>query len=230
MVVEDQADRENRAGQLARLAIGRSRLFAHRLITLKTFHDPAIVRGFLAENFTLAEIGASFTGQIPEEAIPTECPPGFAIMEGAEASEMATETALAMGDFFYDGHWRHDTFPGVDAARRLWSKIAADDLNGAADPALILWDQRRGRPAAICTVRVTGRSASLSIVAVAAHSRGGGLGRVILREALNRLVNKAQEIRVETASYNLPALSLYHRLGFTPTSPLLALHYHSPNS
>jgi ribosomal protein S18 acetylase RimI-like enzyme len=104
--------------------------------------------------------------------------------------------------------------------------VALEDLNGQGDPALILWDQRRGRPAAVSTVRPGGSSATLSILAVAAPYRGRGLGRLMMRETLNRLIGRIGGLRVETASYNLPALRLYTSLGFTHTAPLAALHYH----
>jgi ribosomal protein S18 acetylase RimI-like enzyme len=229
MVVEDQADREARVRHLAALAAGQGRLSGHRLITAKTLHDPAVLRGFLGEGFVLAEIGSSLTGRVPGEPLPAERPAGFMVLEDDDAREAATETVTAMGDFFYDGHWRNDQIPGPESARRLWSQIALEDLTGKADPAVILWDQRRERPAAFATVRPGGGPhAALSILAVAAPYRGRGLGRLIMHEILNRLIGRVAAIRVETASYNLSALKLYTSLGFVHTAPLAALHYHSP--
>lgn len=224
LVVEDQADRETRTRRLANLAAGQGRLRNHRLLTVKTFHDPAVLRGFLAENFVLAEIGAALHGAVPAEARPLERPAGFLVLEDEDAREMAAEAVAVMGDFFYDGHWRHDRLPGPEAARRLWSQVALEDLSGQGGPALILWDQRRDRPAALATVRLSGPRAALSILAVAAPYRGRGLGRLVMRETLNRLSGRVDSIRVETASYNLPALRLYQSLGFTHTAPLAALH------
>ncbi|UQZ89952.1 hypothetical protein C4J81_12360 [Deltaproteobacteria bacterium Smac51] len=226
MVVENQLERETRVRRLANLAIEQSRIRDHYLITIKTFHDPAVLRGFLGENFVMAEIGTSLTGTVPEEALTAERPAGFVVLEDDDVSELAADTVEALGDFFYDGHWRNDRVPGPEKARLLWSQVALEDLTGKADPALLLWDQRRGRPAAISTVRISGQLAFLSILAVAAPYRGRGLGRLIMHETLNRLRGRVGEIKVETASYNLPALKLYHSLGFVNTAPLAALHYH----
>ncbi len=226
MMVDEQVERELRVRRLAALAISESRAMGHKLITIKTCHDPAVLRGFLGENFVLAEIGASFSGAVPDEPVAADSPSGFSIVEGDEAGKLAEESVAALGDFFYDGHFRHDVRPGPETARRLWSRVALDDLAGAADPALILWDQRRDRAAALATVRPGHAHACLSILAVAAAYRGRGLGRYIMLEILNRLAGRAASLRVETASYNLPALKLYTSLGFAPLAPLAALHYH----
>jgi Acetyltransferases len=226
MVVEDQRDRENRVRKLARLAIDQGRRDQVSLITLKTFHDPAILRGFLAENFILAEIGAALNGPIPETEPNIERPLGFLFLEPEDLPELAEEVVSGLGDFFYDGHYRHDPDPGPEAARRLWSQVALEDLSGRADPALVLWDRKKDRPVGLATARLMGREAELSILAVSVHYRGRGLGRLILGETLKRLQGRADLLKVETASYNLPALNLYLSLGLRMAAPLAALHCH----
>ncbi len=185
MVAEDQADREARTRRLAALAAGQGRLSGHRLITVKTCHDPAVLRGFLAESFVLAEIGAALEGAVPAEVWPVERPAGFLILEDDDAREMAAEAVAVMGDFFYDGHWRHDLRPGPEAARRLWSQAALEDLTGQGDPALILWDQRRDRPAALATVRPGGARGAVLYGMVgpsSIHSSPETARSVVLRE------------------------------------------------
>lgn len=226
MVVEDQRDRENRVRKLARLAIDQGRRDQASLITLKTFHDPAILRGFLAENFVLAEIGAALNGPVPATGPELERPVGFLFLEPEDLPDLVEEVVSGLGDFFYDGHYRHDPDPGPEAARRLWSQVARDDLAGRADPALVLWDRKKDRPVGLATVRLLGREAELSILAVSVHYRGRGLGRLILGETLNRLQGRADMLKVETASYNLPALNLYLSLGLRMAAPLAALHCH----
>lgn len=228
MVVEDQGDREARVASLARQTAGLARGKKVKLVTIKTFHDPAVLRGFLAEGFVLAEIGAALTGIIGKEKETAEAvpPPGFVFLDGEDIKEVAREVVSAMGDFFYDGHYRHDPLPGPEEARRLWSKVAADDLDGLAETAIVLWDRKKDRPAGLATVRTSGREASLSILAVRPQYQGRGLGRIILTEILGRLAGLATRLRVETASYNLPALKLYYSLGLTPAAPLAALHLH----
>ena len=212
--------------QLARQALERGAAWNLRLITLKTGHDPAVLRGFLAENFVLAEIGAALAGPVPDDPPATDCPAGFQFLESGDLTELADSIVASLGDFFYDGHFRHDPEPGPETARQLWSRIARDDLTGRADPAVVLWDRKKDRAAGLATVRLTGREASLSILAVAAPYQGRGWGGLILGETLNRLRGRADWLRAETASFNLPALRLYQRLGFRPTAPLAALHAH----
>lgn len=226
MVVEDQRDREARVASLARQAAGLGLSRNIKLITIKTFHDPAVLRGFLSEGFVLAEIGASLRGLVPEEELEIALPSGFMFVDGEDLPALADEVVAALGDFFYDGHYRHDPVPGPEEARRLWSLMVADDLNGAADPAVVLWDRKKDRPAGLATVRTSDRAAGLSIMAVCPRYQGQGLGRLILAEILNRLIGKAGDLRVETASYNLPALKLYQGLGFVPAAPLVSLHRH----
>ena len=226
LVVEDQVDREARVRRLARLAIEEARAESSRLITVKTYHDPAVLRGFLAEGFILAEIGASLGGPVPEEELELERPGSFVFLERDEWPEPPAVLVEALGDFFYDGHYRHDPQPGPDEARRLWSRVALEDLEGAADPALLLWDRSRDRVAGLASVKISGREARLSILALTPPYQGRGLGRLLLRQTLNRLRGRAARLTVETASYNLPALRLYQSLGLRLEAPLAALHYH----
>jgi ribosomal protein S18 acetylase RimI-like enzyme len=226
LAAEDQRDREARVRRLARQAADRARAQGHRLVTAKIFHDPAVLRGFLAEGFVLAEIGAALAGTVPGEEAPAAPPAGFRFLEREDLPDLAEEIADALGDFCYDGHYRHDPEPGPETARRLWSPAAREDLGGRADPAVALWDIEKGRAAGLAAVRLAGQEAVLSILAVSAPYRGRGLGRLLLRESLNRLRGRAARLRAETASYNLPALKLYQRLGLTPVAPLAALHLH----
>ncbi|MDR1921084.1 MAG: GNAT family N-acetyltransferase [Candidatus Adiutrix sp.] len=228
MVAERQRDRENRVRKLARLAIDRALAGQARLITLKTFHDPAVLRGFLGEGFIMAEIGATLERPAPDEEAPAAVPAGFVFLGETELrpAGMAAEAATALGDFFYDGHYRHDPTPGPETACRMWRQTVLEDLTGAAAPVLALWDGRKDRLAAVATARIAANEAALSILAVTRPYRRRGLGRLILLEMLNRLRGKSAIIRAETASYNLPALRLYHSLGFVNAAPLAALHYH----
>lgn len=227
MVVEGQRDRETRVRRLARLAVEVGRGDERLLMTVKTAHDPAVLRGFMAEDFVLAEIGASLTGPVPAEDISLDRPANFLFLEKGDLPDLVDEIVTGLGDFFYDGHFRHDSSPGPEAARRLWSLILKNDLTGEADPVTVVWDRKKDRVAGLTTVRLSGRAARLNIMAVVSSYQGRGLGTLILGETLNRLrALGAETLAVETASYNLPALSLYQSLGLKPTTPLAALHYH----
>ncbi|MDR2945354.1 MAG: GNAT family N-acetyltransferase [Candidatus Adiutrix sp.] len=226
LVVEDQRDREERVRKLARLSVAAGRTADHRLITVKTFHDPAVLRGFLAEGFELAEIGASLSGPVPEGCGPVSLPSGFQFLSTDDLPDMLEEIVEGLGDFFYDGHFRHDPTPGPEEARRLWSRVAKADLSGGAEPAVALWDRGKDRPAGLATVHKEGQEARLNILAVAPAYRGRGLGQLIMAEVFRRLQGWGAVLKVETASYNLPALALYRGLGLRQTAPLVALHRH----
>jgi ribosomal protein S18 acetylase RimI-like enzyme len=137
---------------------------------------------------------------------------------------------------FYDGHLRHDSRPGPLEAGRLWRQTAREELAGAAEEAVVLWDDEKRRPAGLATARLTrtgpdGRpEAALSILALAEPYRGRGLGRYLLGELIRRLAGRAARLRAETAAYNLPALALYQALGFKPSAPLAALHLAQPRA
>ena len=220
---EDQERREAGAERLASLAADRARDRGDRLVTLKTGLDPAALRGLLAGGFVLAETVAVFTLAL-DPARPAGPPPGFAWLEPGR--EEAAALVEALGDFFYDGHLRHDPKPGPEAARLIWRRTALDDLAGAAHEAVVLWDQAGRRGAGLATARLAGREAGLSILALAGPYRGRGLGRPLLAELIRRLAGRPGRLRAETAAYNLPALALYQALGFKPAPPLAALHLH----
>ena len=76
------------------------------------------------------------------------------------------------------------------------------------------------------TVRKAHNEALLNILAVPEPYRQRGLGRLLMQETIAQLAGHSLGLRVETASYNLAALKLYHGLGFKDTAPLVALHYH----
>ena len=231
---EDQVRREAGAARLAALAAGQARDRGDRLVTLKTGQDPAILRGLLAGGFVLAEILTALTRDLALELDSSGPPPGFIWLE--RGREEAASLVEDLGDFFYDGHLRHDPKPGPEAARRIWRQAALDDLAGAADEAVILWDSAARRVAGLATAKpgapgLGDEEAVLSILALAEPYRGRGLGRPLLSELIRRLIGRINppgrgRLRAETAAYNLPALALYQDLGFRPAPPLVALHLH----
>ena len=210
----------------AALASAKARDRGDRLVTLKTGQDPAVLRGLLANGFVLAETLAVLTLDLaldPDSS--TGPPPGYIWLERGEKE--AASLVDDLGDFFYDGHLRHDPRPGPEAARRIWRRAALDDLAGAADEAVILWDSAARRGAGLATASLGNEAeAVLSILALGAPYRGQGLGRPLLLELIRRLRGKASRLRAETAAYNLPALALYQALGFRLAPPLAALHLH----
>ena len=239
---ENQERREAKAAGLARLIAARCRERGDRLVTIKTGLDPAVLRGLLAGGFVLAETVAVLTLDLTNDLVkavwPSDGPPlGFVWLESSRDRERVEVLASALvedlGDFFYDGHLRHDPRPGPEAARQIWRRTALEELAGAADKAadeaVILCDSASGRGAGLATARLgRGREAGLSILALAEPYQGRGLGRPLLLELIHRLLGRADRLRAETAAYNLPALALYQSLGFRPAPPLAVLHLHDP--
>ena len=185
----------------------------------------------LAGGFGLAEILNVLTLELTPNSDGSDGPPpGFIWLERGREEVAALVDDL--GDFFYDGHLRHDSKPGPEAARRIWRQAALDDLAGAADEVVILWDRAGRRGAGLATASLAnGEEAVLSILALARPYMGRGLGRPLLSELIRRLNGRIDpksrgRLRVETAAYNLPALALYQALGFKPGPPLAALHLH----
>ena len=234
---EDQGRREAGAARLAALASARARERRDHLATLKTGLDPAALRGLLAGGLVLAETVSVLTLDLDGPAGPPDGPPPGFVWLG-EGRELASALVESLGDFFYDGHLRHDRKPGPEAARRLWRQAALDDLAGAADETVILWDISGNRGAGLATASLAtaglataslavGEEAGLSILALAEPYRGRGRGRPLLAELIRRLKGRAGWLRAETAAYNLPALALYQALGFRPAPPLAVLHLHN---
>ena len=228
---EAQEEREAVAARLAVMAAARARERGDRLLTLKTGLDPAVLRGLVSGGFVLGEISAVLELDLTQPiGPPAGPPPGFTWLERSLAAEQGLVESL--GDIFYDGHLRHDPKPGPAMAGRLWRLTAKEELAGAAEEAVILWDSSLGRGAGLATARLStsgqpGRAAAaLSILALAEPYRGRGLGRGLLEELIRRLAGLAGRLRAETAAYNLPALALYQALGFRPSPPLAALHLH----
>ncbi|KXS55866.1 MAG: hypothetical protein AMR96_05940 [Candidatus Adiutrix intracellularis] len=160
LMVKEQRDREIRVRKLARLAINLFQTRDDHFLTLKTSHDPASLRGFLAEGFILAEIGATLISPVPK--IPGAAEdrlPNFIFLEQTKASKLASNLVAELGIFFYDGHLRHDSEVGPEAADRFWSARLAGDLAGAAQETIILWDRPKDRVAGLATARLNKQGA-----------------------------------------------------------------------
>ena len=225
MVVEDPQDRQNRSRRLATHAIMKARTEAYNFLSLKCIHDPAILNGFLATGFTIAEIGSSLYIDIKKNISAKKAPAGFSFLtEFDEPERLANE----FGDFFYDGRHRADPLIGPAKAARLWTKIAQDDLSGQAHPAIILWDNKKNAPAGLATCRPLGdETSSLSILTLMSGYWGQALGRHLLEEVLTQLATAGcKRLLIETAAYNLPALKTYQALGAKPYPSTVSLHFH----
>jgi ribosomal protein S18 acetylase RimI-like enzyme len=226
LVDPDPSSRQKKTLSLALKARELAKQSSYNFLTAKTTHDPAVLRGFMDAKFSLAEIITRLAGPIPESIKEDDNKKklGGIVLETPDPQD-GPAILEELGDLFYDGHHLHGPFLSGGFAGRLWSKVAARDLKNQ-NPALVLRDTRQNSFVGIATGYLVGSEAMLSILHVHESRRGRGLGSVLLRELMVKLYEKgARTLSAETASWNLPALSLYISLGLRPVSPLVALHY-----
>ncbi|MDR1036253.1 MAG: GNAT family N-acetyltransferase [Deltaproteobacteria bacterium] len=228
LVDPDPEARQRKTGYMAEKALEIARARKVRFVSVKTSHDPAVLRGFVDAGFLVAEVSTCLEGPIagPEEAGTPPRPVGIQVAptDGQDAGAVLD----GLGDLFYDGHHLHGPFLPEDFSGRLWRMVAERDLASRDCPSLVATDQRTGDPVGLAVGTVSGKRANLTILHVSAARRGQGLGRLLL-SSLSSLLHErgARTLAAETASWNLPALSLYVSAGMRHTAPLMALHHAS---
>ena len=220
------ASRQKTAWSLAEKGKAQGLRDGCRFLSVKLPHDPALIRGFTEGGFAAAEITPVLEGPLAErrrEDLSLEPKlTGIIIRPSDEAD--AAGLLSQLGDLFYDGHHLHSPFLPEDFLARLWRKLAEEGLR-SGDSAVFAADQRQGRAAGFAMAALSGAEAVLSILHVNEQKRNLGLGAMILKNLFAILYEKgARTIRAETASWNLPALSLYISLGLRPRAPLIAMH------
>ncbi|MDR2612330.1 MAG: GNAT family N-acetyltransferase [Deltaproteobacteria bacterium] len=260
LVEPDPDGRQERTGLMAARALEIARGRGDRFLSVKTYHDPAVLRGYSDAGFRVAEVATRLAGPLPllagEGAAPRPAgvvvrplgrpageAPGSAAAPmggapagvvgggragGAETGDPDEVRAVldGLGDLFYDGHHLHGPFLPDGFSGRLWRLVAERDLSSGRFSALVASDTRRGEPVGLATGSLKGERASLAIIHVAQRRRGQGLGRLLLSALSSDLYERGgRTIEAETASWNLPALTLYLDAGMRPTAPLMALHY-----
>jgi ribosomal protein S18 acetylase RimI-like enzyme len=84
---------------------------------------------------------------------------------------------------------------------------------------------RGADPVAVLLVARRGWSSRIAAVAVAPQERGRGLGRRIMRVAIDEAVERDdRSVLLEVFEHNTPAVKLYEGLGFRPVRRLLGYH------
>jgi ribosomal protein S18 acetylase RimI-like enzyme len=224
MVEPDPALRYKNARVVALKAKGLARQSDSHFLSVKTWHDPSVLRGLIDEGFQLAEIGARLAGKLDYE-------------NQAEDFDRVAGASLripknfefpawydAFGDLFYDGHLRHGPYLAPAFQTALWRELALTDLR-RGQPFVFLWQDRPEEPIGIAWGAINGPAGTLMAIHVIERRRGQGLGAFLAGALFKRMFRMgARELTAETASWNLPALRLYHGLGLTQTAPLVALH------
>ncbi|MDR1041277.1 MAG: GNAT family N-acetyltransferase [Deltaproteobacteria bacterium] len=226
LVDPDPDARQRKTGVMAAKALELARSRDVRFVSVKTSHDPAVLRGFSDAGFRVAEVTTCLEGPVapPDEAQVIARPSGVTV-RGTDGEDAAA-VLDGLGDLFYDGHHLHGPFLPEDFSGRLWRMVAERDLASKDCPSLVAVDTRLGEPVGLAVGTVSGKRAALTILHVSVRRRGQGLGRLLLSSLSALLYEKgARTLAVETASWNLPALKLYVNWGLRHTAPLMALHY-----
>ncbi|MDR3203790.1 MAG: GNAT family N-acetyltransferase [Deltaproteobacteria bacterium] len=226
LVEGDALEREKRVGILAEKAKVLALERGVGLITIKTGQDPAVLRALTSQGFQLAEISTRFKGSL-NNISPPEYPflkhPGLSLKKAKGPERQSWLEQL--GDLFYDGHYLHGPYLEPDFQNKLWRQVTLRELN-KLQPALFLWDERSDKPVGLALASLFSTQASLTVLYLSENKRGQGLGRLLVLELIRLLRSLGvNELFVETASWNLPALAVYRTLGLKFISPLVALHW-----
>jgi GNAT superfamily N-acetyltransferase len=228
MVDPDPDARQRKTGTMAAKALEIARSRSVKFVSVKTSHDPAALRGFADAGFRVAEVTTCLEGPIGEPGEVPTAPRAAGVLIRPAGGEIAGAVLDGLGDLFYDGHHLHGPFLPEDFSGRLWRMVAERDLASDDCPSLVAEDQRTGEPVGLAVGTVSGKRANLTILHVTESRRGQGLGKLLLSSLSALLYGRgARTLAAETASWNLPALSLYVSSGMRHTAPLMALH-HAP--
>jgi hypothetical protein len=220
----DPQERQRRSQILAQKAADTEK--GPVFLAIKTVHDPAIMRGFAAAGYQIAEISTRLMGELDGKLIP-EFP--FVRHKGlsvkAPGPEEGEKWLTSLGDLFYDGHYLHGPFLPPEFSSKLWRAVCLQHL-AQNQPVLFLWEEFSQRPVALALATVQGSAAHLAVLHVTFERRGRGLGKLLLLEmARVLLAREVTTLAAETSSYNLPALALYQGLGLKIINPLITFHY-----
>ncbi|MDR0621435.1 MAG: GNAT family N-acetyltransferase [Deltaproteobacteria bacterium] len=224
MVEPDGATRYANARIVAAKAKEVAKKSQGHFLSIKTWHDPAILRAFIDEGFQLAEIGARLTRALdyPKNPLDFNRLAGFSIRK--PKSYEFPDWFDSLGELFYDGHFSHGPYLSPAFQNTLWREVALADMK-RGQPFLFLFQDRPEKPVGLAWGALNGPSGTLMAIHVSEERRGQGLG-AFLAEALFKSMHEmgARDLTVETASWNIPALRLYQALGLSQTAPLAALH------
>ncbi|MDR0356167.1 MAG: GNAT family N-acetyltransferase [Deltaproteobacteria bacterium] len=225
MVDLEPASRWAKAKSLAAKAKVLAEQSRCRFLSIKTWHDPAVLRGLIDGGFQLAEIIAVFSGPLtPEDAKDKSRLRPAGVSFRKPLSWEFEGWFEAFEELFYDGHLLHGPFLAPDFQMKLWKEVALREL-AAGSPFVFLWQDRPEKLLGLAWGSLKGPEASLSAIHVVEGRRGQGLGSYLAGALFKQMsVRGGREIRAETSSWNLPAQALYRSLGLKTRAPLIALH------
>jgi GNAT superfamily N-acetyltransferase len=224
LVDPDPKSRQKTTSLLVKKAMELAGAYKAGFLSAKTTHDPAVLRGFLEEGFSMAEIDSCLLGPIPEEKDLESLPRISGIELKRPEAKDVERMAEELGDLFYDGHHLHGPYLPESFSGELWKRILIREIT-LGKPALAAFELRKNRTVGLALADLSGSEANLSILHVKEERRKEGLGRLLLKRLMLILRREgAKTLYVETASFNIPALNLYASLGLKPVAPKVALH------
>ncbi|MDR2302261.1 MAG: GNAT family N-acetyltransferase [Deltaproteobacteria bacterium] len=225
MVEPDSLQRYQNTKILAAKAKEVAKISQGQFLSIKTWHDGAILRALIDEGFQMAEIGAKLTGTLDFDPQAND----FSNIAGVSLRKVKGYEIPGLldefGELFYDGHLKHGPYLPSGFQNALWREVALTDFK-RKEPFVFLFQDRPEEPIGLAWGAVSAPASTLRAIHVSQNRRGQGLGAYLLK-ALFKQMNQlgAKRITVETASWNLPALRLYQALGLVHDTPLVALHY-----
>ena len=156
----------------------------------------------------------------------TRPPRGLSIETGpARADETDTCVDLALNAFTFDRLHRDPQVPDAvaDAIRAAW--VRNDMAGRAAAPLVARID---GQVAGFNLCLLTGRTAVIDLIAVAAPFRRQGIAGQMIEAAFDHFRETIDGIRVGTQEDNLASMRLYERAGFAVERRDVTLHWVNP--
>lgn len=127
--------------------------------------------------------------------------------------------------FAYD-RFHVDTRLPREAADKLKAEWVANSLNGRADAVLVA--QSQAGVAGFIALRRMEDTAVIDLIAVAAHARGQGVGKSLVRAALSRYASRCTRMRVGTQRTNDASIQLYRGCGFAEIAQAGTWHWVGP--
>jgi len=127
----------------------------------------------------------------------------------------------AMGDLarraFYTSHFHSDPNLPRSLSDELYAKWSVNSLNGLSEKVLVAEENGALIGFIACSVKRLSDNVSFGIIdliVVDPRKRGGGIGRLLITEALDWFSSRTSSIYVGTQATNTPAVRLYESTGF----------------
>lgn len=189
--------------------------------------DPAIIQALMEKGFYFAdsvmELERDSAAPIPQPVVPKE----LTIHSNAGDTDLA---AARFSSLFYDGRFHNDPHISKKKADSLWEAALRSQLQERARHFFFLRNEKEDIGLATFQAigglegKDNGLTGSLFFFGILREFQGRGLGRSLLAESLSKVEADYKRIKVETSTYNFPALRLYQAFGFKPGRVKMSMH------